>query len=252
MDAGNALPDVKQRLGDAYPPVMPAAMLGRAEKLFEAKRPADAGIELTAAIPQLAGAQRDIARVRLGEADYYSGKSTEAFQYLTTLKVDDPEADAERLSYLVRISRRMSGSADVKPFLSELETHHPASTWRMDTLITVADEARFDNDPATYLPLYRACATTFSTNPKAAWCAWRVAFDSYHQDGADAYDLLVNYIKSFPDSSDTSDAMYFLGRLAEHKNDFASARASYDELVVHFPEQLLRHSRARSLEIVRD
>ena len=250
--AANALPDVKQRLGDAYPPVMPAAMLGRAEKLLEAHRPADAGLELNAAIPQLAGAQRDIARVRLGEAEYYSGKSTEAIQYFKDLKVDDPEADAERLNYLIRISRRMDHNADVKPFLSDLETHHPTSTWRMDALINVADQARSDNDSATYLPLYTACATTFPTNPKAAWCAWRVAFDSYHHDKPDAYDLLVNYIKTFPDSSDTSDALYFLGRLAEHKNDFASARAAYEELVLHFPNSYyatLAQDRLKATEI---
>ncbi len=32
-----------------------------------------------------------------------------------------------------------------------------------------------------------------------------------------------------------NDALYFLGRLAERKNDFASARACYDELMARFP-----------------
>src|SRR5689334_10436238 len=93
-DAANALVDLKQRLGDAYPPIMPSAMLGRAQKLFDARNPAAARIELAAAIPEIGGAQRDLARVRLGEADFLSNTASAAFEYLTALKVDDPEADA--------------------------------------------------------------------------------------------------------------------------------------------------------------
>ena len=234
-DAANALVSLKARLLDAYPPVMPAAMLGRAEKMFQAKRPADAATELAAAIPQLAGAQRDLARVRLGEADFFAGKAQPAFEYLTALKVDDPEADAERLSYLIRSTRKLNRDADVKPFLDQLEQRRPTSSWRLDALLFIADEARTRNDDSTYLPLYRACAASFTSDPKAAWCHWRVAFESYRSDAADSFDLLRAYIERFPASTDVTDALYFLGRLSERKNDFASARACYDELTTRFP-----------------
>jgi soluble lytic murein transglycosylase len=127
-DAANALVDLKQRLGDAYPPPMPTAMLARAQKLFEAKNAAAARIELAAAIPQLAGAQRDLASVRLGEADFFSNNTQAAFAYLSSLKVDDPEADAERLDYLIRCARKADRHADVKPFLAQLERPFRAST----------------------------------------------------------------------------------------------------------------------------
>jgi soluble lytic murein transglycosylase len=234
-DAANALVGLKARLGDGYPPVMSAAMLGRAEKMFQAKRPADATTELAAAIPQLTGAQRDVARVRLGEADFFAGKAQPAFEYLTALKVDDAEADAERLSYLIRCARKLDRDADVKPFLNQLEERHPASGWRLDALIFVADDARTRNDASIYLPLYRACAVSFSSDPKAAWCHWRVAFESYRNDAADSFDLLRGYVERFPASIDVTDALYFLGRLAERKKDFASARACYDELIARFP-----------------
>jgi soluble lytic murein transglycosylase len=234
-DAADALVSLKARLADAYPPVMPAAMLGRAEKMFQAKRPADAATELAAAIPQLGGAQRDLARVRLGEADYFAGKAQPAFEYLTALKVDDAEADAERLSYLIRCARKLTRDADVKPFLDQLEQRHPTSSWRLDALVFIADEARTRNDASTFLPLYRACAASFASDPKAAWCHWRVAFESYHKDAADSFDLLRSYIERFPASTDVTDALYFLGRLSERKNDFASARACYDQLTTRFP-----------------
>lgn len=234
-DAANALVEVKQRLGDAYPPPMPDAMLTRAEKVITAKRPEAARIELTAAIPQLAGTQRDQARVRLGEVDYLSGKTQAALSYLATLKVDESDADAERLCYLIRCARKLDRHAEVKEFLNHLEQQHPTSLWRLDALIFLADEARLENDVSTFLPLYRACAVTFAQDPRAAWCDWRVAYNSYRTDGSDTYDLLRKHIEQYPDSTDVNNALYFLGRFEERKNELPVARACYDELIARFP-----------------
>ncbi len=234
-DAANALVEVKQRLADAYPPPMPDAMLTRAEKLIEARNPEAARIEFAAAIPQLAGTAQDRARVRLGEVDYLSGNTEAAFQYLTALKVEESDADAERLSYLIRCARKLDRHADVKPFLDHLERQHPASLWRLDALIFVADQARVDNDKTTYLPLYRACAATFPNDPRSAWCAWRVAYESYRSDDSDTYDALRKYIQTYPASIDVNDALYFLGRFEERKNQLPEARACYRELIDRFP-----------------
>jgi soluble lytic murein transglycosylase len=234
-DAATALADLKIKLADGYPPITPAAMLGRAEKLLDARRTSDAKTELYAAIPQLTGVQRDQARVRIGEADFRAGKISEAFEYLKTLQVDDSEADAERQAYLVRCARRLDKKSDVKAYLDELARSHPNSEWRLDALINVADQARADNDTATYMPLYRACASGFAKNDRAAWCAWRAAFDSYRTDQAEAGDLLLSFIKRYPAANDASDALYFLGRLAEKKNAPAEARAYYEVLTAHLP-----------------
>ncbi|MCU1293349.1 MAG: Lytic transglycosylase, catalytic [Bryobacterales bacterium] len=233
-DAANALVDVKAKLGEAYPPPLASAMLDRAQKLFDPKNAAAAKIELAAAIPQVGGGSRDLARVRLGVADYLSGHEKDALTYLSALKVDDAESDAERLSYLVHCARKLDRHADVKPFLEDLEKNHASSPWRLDAIISVADQARVDNDPGTFLPLYGACAAAFSKQPKAAWCHWQVAYDSYRKDGADAYDLLRAHIREYADSEDANDALYFLGRLEERKNDLPSARACYELLTTRF------------------
>lgn len=234
-DAANALVDLKQRLGNLYPPVMPTAMLLRAQKLFQANRPDAARIELEAAIPQLGGAQRDLARVRLGEADFFARHTQTAFNYLSALQVSDPEADAERLNFLIRCARRLDSHADVKPYLTLLEQKHPESSWRLESLISVADQGRVDNDPKVFLPLYRSCAATFADDSRAAWCHWRLAFYSYRHNAEDAYDLLRKQVEEYPRSPVSDDALYFLGRLSQRKHDNVSARACYEALVAHFP-----------------
>jgi soluble lytic murein transglycosylase len=234
-DAANALVTLQQRLGEAYPPPMPQAMLGRAEKLINEKKPDAARIEYTAAIPQLAGVGRDKARVRLGEVDYLSGKTQAAFDYLKTLTVDESDVDAERLSYLIRCARKLDKHSDVKEYLNHLEQQHSNSLWRLDALIFVADQARVDNDANTYLPLYRACAVTFPKDPRSAWCHWRIAYESYRTDAADAFDLLRKHIEQYPSSTDVNNALYFLGRLEERKNQLSVARACYNEVISRFP-----------------
>ncbi|MFL6463589.1 MAG: transglycosylase SLT domain-containing protein [Bryobacteraceae bacterium] len=234
-DAANALVDLKAKLGDAFPRITPSVLLKRAQKLFDVKNPAGARIELAAAIPQLAGAEQDLARVRLGVADFLSNQTSAAFTYLSSLKVDDPEADAERLNYLIRCARKSDRHADVKPFLLQLEQQHAISPWRLDALIFVADGARTENNSGEYLPLYQACAGSFPKDHRSAWCHWRLAFESYRKDGTDSYDLLRSHVQQYPASEDINNSLYFLGRLQERKNDNASAKACYEELIARFP-----------------
>ncbi len=234
-EAATTLAQIKPKLGDAYPPPMPPAMLGRAEKLMEYHRAAEARNELLASIPQLGGVQRDLAQVRLGEVDYYLNNFKAAFNYLNNLKVTDADADAERLYYLIRSSRRQDKTSDVKTYLESLEKDHPNSSWRMKALTDVADTARYQGNAALSIELYTTCAAVFGRNPGAATCNWRRAYNAYHVNSSDAPDLLRNYIDQFPDSEDTTDAIYFLGRWYEKKGDLASARAAYDGLVLHFP-----------------
>ncbi len=251
-EAANALVEVKSRLGDAYPPPMADRMLGRADKLIAAKHPEAARIELTAAIPQLGGVQRDVARVRLGVVDYLSGDARAARAYLDSLQLEESEADAERLSYLIRCARKLDRNADVKPYLDHLEQKHPNSPWRLDALILVADQARVDNDLGTYLPLYRACAATFAGDPRAAWCHWRVAYQGYRTDASDTYDSLRKQIEVYPKSPDADNALYFLGRYEERKNQLAIAKACYEQLTVRFPNTyyaMIARERLKNQEI---
>ena len=234
-DAANALVDLKAKLGDALPHPTPKMLLGRAQRLFDGNNPAPARLELAAAIPQLTGTEQDIARVRLGVADFQSNHVSEAFAYLSALKVKDGEADAERLNYLIRCVRKPDRHADVRAYLTQLEQLHPSSHWRLDALVLVADQARTDNDPATFVPLYEACATSFPDDPRAAHCHWRLAFQSYRTDSPEAFDLLRSHVRQYPNSEDINDALYFWGRLQERKNDYAGARACYEELQRRYP-----------------
>jgi soluble lytic murein transglycosylase len=234
-DASQALADLKLKLGDAYPPPSANAMLARAKKLLDAKSYAAARTDLEAALPKLAGAQLDLARVRIGATRLLDKDPKSALEYLKSLHVDDLDADAERLSYIIRSVRKLDRTADVRPYLDQLAEKHPDSAWRLDALVFVANQANVDGDPATYLPLYQACAAGFPDDPRSAWCHWRLAFTAYSQNKVDAFDLLREQVQRYPDSVDANAALYYLGRFSETRGADAEARAYFSELVRLFP-----------------
>jgi soluble lytic murein transglycosylase len=234
-DASQALSDLKNKLGDAYPPPAATAMLARAKRLLDTKSYAAARSELEAALPSLRGAQLDLARVRIGATRLLDKDPKGALDYLKALHVEDPEADAERLSYIIRSARKLDRTADVRPYLDQLAQQHPDSLWRLDALIVIANQANTDNEPGTFLPLYQACAAGFPTDPRSAWCHWRLAFTAYWQNKPDAFDLLREQVQRYPDSEDANAALYYLGRFSESRGDTAAARAYFSEMARLFP-----------------
>jgi soluble lytic murein transglycosylase len=226
---------LRAELGDAYPPAMPAAMLGRALKLLDSGNIVRARKELESIIPQLGGAERDAARVRLGVADFSAKETLRAQKYLESLDVSTPEADAERLSYLVLCARRLKNQDEVHATLDKLGRLYPQSKWRLDALMADANSHLIENALDLYEPIYRACYESFPKDPQAATCHWKVVWSHYLRRQPDAADLMRAHLRMFPASEEAPAALYFLGRLAEASNDAAGARAYYDEIAREYP-----------------
>src|ERR1017187_1843407 len=79
--AAAALLTLKDAMGGDYPPPRPAQLLHRADRLMDAKEYAQARKEYQAAA-QSTGPESDQARVRIGAADYFAGKTATAWAYL--------------------------------------------------------------------------------------------------------------------------------------------------------------------------
>ncbi|HEY4363126.1 MAG TPA: transglycosylase SLT domain-containing protein [Bryobacteraceae bacterium] len=228
---------LRDRLGDTYPPALPHAMLGRALKLLEGKEIVRARKELDALIPQLGGSERDLARVRIGVADYNDKQTAPARQYLSSLENLSPEADAERLYYLLQCARRLKNEEEADATLDKLGRLYPNSPWRLQGLVAVADHYLASNQMETYEPLYRACYESFPKDPAAADCHWKMTWGHYLRRRADAGDLLRAHLRLFPGSESASASLYFLGRLAESATDSTAARTYYNEIVREYPNQ---------------
>jgi soluble lytic murein transglycosylase len=226
---------LRGELGGSYPPAMPDAMLGRAFKLLNAGGSERAKKELESIIPELGGAERDLARVRIGVADYNLKQTLAAQKYFESLELSSPEPDAERLSYLVLCARRLKNHEEVHAGLDKLARLYPQSKWRLDALVADANLHLIENSLDQYEPQYRACYESFPKDPQAAGCHWKVTWGHYLRRRPDAAEMLRAHVRMFPASEDTAAALYFLGRLAEASGDAGAARAYYDEIAREYP-----------------
>jgi soluble lytic murein transglycosylase len=213
----------------------PQARLVRCMNLIGASDYARARTELQALIPQLAGPAQDRARVKYGVAQYLSKAYAPAAQYLRPLQVQSPEADAERLYTLLQCARKLDQPADFSGILTQLARSHPRSLWRLQTLLSAGDYHFFYNNSAAYEPIYRACYNSFPSDPLSADCHWRLAFTEYLHRRAEARALLQSFVQRHPNAEKASSALYFLGRLAEGRSEWASAKAYYSAVTANYP-----------------
>ncbi|MGE5647021.1 MAG: transglycosylase SLT domain-containing protein [Acidobacteriota bacterium] len=232
--AAPALAELKAALGDLYPPPTTQAMFQRAEKLTQAGDYRRARIEYEAMLTIAGGGDREVARVRMGALDFLAYQTESAYKYLSGLNVSSAEADAERLYYIAECSRRQDREDLLMDAVKRLEKY-PQSPWRLKALYSAGNRYLLQNRADLYVPLYRACFDSFTQEPQADYCHWKVAWNSYIQRKPEAAELIREHLLKFPGSERSSAALYFLGRLAEGARAPEMAKAYYNEIVARFP-----------------
>jgi soluble lytic murein transglycosylase len=231
--AGDLLGRLRQKLGSDYPPPLPEAMLARAGKWLESGNHQRARKEYEALASELGGAERELAQVRSGAARFLAGPAEPALRYLSALTPSSPEADAERLYYLVQCARRLERPEVMQDFTEQLRLKHPNSAWCLSALVWAGNYYVLRNEAASYAPLFRACYEGFPSAPGAEYCYWKVAWNAYIERRPEAAGMLREHLQRFPQGEKAPAALYFLGRLTEASGE--EARTYYREIVERFP-----------------
>lgn len=233
--ARQALERLRQALGERYPPPMAEQLIERAEYWMRVRQYRRARAEYEELTRALGGSARELARVRVGAALYRDYETAAAWDYLRSFEAADPEADAERLYYLVECARRLKRDADMHALLDRLARLYPRSSWRLRALISAGNRYLLENQTEQYTPLFRACAEDFSQDPESRYCHWKVTWLLYQTRQAGAAEALREHLERYPFSEQAAAALYFLGRLAEAGGRSAQARAWYEAITDRFP-----------------
>ena len=234
-DAASGMARMRMAMGDSYPPVMPAASFGRAQKLLDSGSARLARAEFEALVPKLGGADRDTASVRVGAAMVQSGEYAAALRYLKGLNAPAGEIDAERYSWIIAAARRADDPGDIAAALSELSKRYPGSNWRLEGLVTAGFYYFLKGHMERYAPIYQQCADSFAGDPQAATCHWRYTMATYIRGKAEGPELLREHVEKYSGDENVASALYFLGRVAETKHDFGGARTYYEEVSAAYP-----------------
>lgn len=224
------------RASPAYPKESSDLLLTRERKLMDAREYARAASEIQASLPRMSHDGQDTARVMLGGIRYQR-RDAGACDYLRSLHVTAPEADAERLYYVVMSALRTSRQADAQEALTSLERWHEKSNWRLQALLAMANRYAMDHQPAAAQPLYHACFDFFPDDAQAPGCHWKYVFQYYLDSRGAVRDALLDHLRRYPNSEKAPAALYYLGRIAQNSSDFAAARAWYEEIETLYPNQ---------------
>ncbi|MGA2184201.1 MAG: transglycosylase SLT domain-containing protein [Bryobacteraceae bacterium] len=227
---------VRLRGSPAYPKESSELLLARGRKLMDGREYARAASALQASLPRMTHDDQESARVMLGGIRYLR-RDASACDYLRSLQLTAPEADAERLYYVVVSAFRAGRQAEAQDALARLERWHGKSNWRLQALLAAASRYAMDRQPAASQPIYRACFESFPEDAQAPGCHWKYVWQNYLDSRSAARDALLDHLRRYPNSEKAPAALYFLGRIAQNGRDFASARVYYEEIDTLYPNQ---------------
>ena len=246
--AFEALETLRARLGAKYPEASPALRLLRADRLAAAQKYAQARGEYRLLWLRLKGLPGEQAAVRVGVCDYRLKADTRAYKFLKGLAVKQPEAQAERLHFLATLCRRLKRLDESATLIDELAEKHPQSRWREEALYNAASFYWVENDPAHYIPYFQKLLEAFPKSRYGASAHWKIAWHAYVEKSPEAAALIEEHVRRFPNSALFTDAIYWLGRLAEARSAWADAYAIYTRLIADYPQyyhSLLAEDRMR-------
>jgi soluble lytic murein transglycosylase len=204
-----------------------------AAALFNGRLWSEARTEYAQLLPQLSDGDKERAELRVLECGFQLGGGVSA---ITALQINDPDVDAERFSTLAQYYRNVSPDSQMPQAVETAAQRAPQSRWAEQSLFLAGNYywVQLDRDRAS--GYYKRVADNFSTSPDAVPSQWRVAWTAVLKRSPDAPALLIEYLRRFPGSQFTPDALYWSGRLAEEANNPALARAYYGKLQTRYPQ----------------
>jgi soluble lytic murein transglycosylase len=215
--------------------------------LLNARLWGEARTEYAELLPQLSGADKERAELRILECGVSLGAG---ISVIAALQITDSDVDAERFLALAQYYRSASPDLQMPQAVESAAVRAPQSRWAEQALFLAGNYywVQLDRDRAS--GYYKRVADGFGMSPDAIPSQWRVAWTAVLKRSPEATSLLTDHLRHFPGSQFTPDALYWLGRLAEETNNVPLARAYYEKLQARYPQnyfESLAHERNSAL-----
>ncbi len=244
-EAGEKLNFLRSSLGQQIPGIPIEQQIGHAAVLFGNKEWSDTRNEYAQLLPQLSGADRERAELRILECGVALCANPSEMQ---ALKVTDPDVDAERLLSLAQWYRTQQLEPDMAAAVEAAVVRAPSSRWAEEALFLAGNYYWVQLARERAVVFYKRLVENFPTSPDAAPSQWRMAWVEVLKRQPDAPELLAQHLRQFPGSQFTPDALYWLGRLAEEAGNPALSRSYYSKLVERYAQNYFQNLAAARLQ----
>jgi len=206
----------------------------RAQRLFEARRWAQARAGFEAIAKSVDGDTQDLVALRIAECDYYLDRHRAARDGLKPLLKDD-ELEAEaRYFYLSAVGELGDRSTFVSE-ARELVKDFPTSEWAAEALNALAlHYVVIDEDDEADV-VFRELAQKFPKHRHAERAAWKAGWAAYRSGRFDeAITFFETAAAAFPRADYRPSWLYWAGRSRDQLNDTATANERYRLVVADY------------------
>jgi len=241
--AAARIPALRTALGEQFPGVPLGTQIARAETFNEAGRWSDLRAAYRELLPQLSGAARERARLRMARANAALGAG---LAELSALDLNDPDLDSERLYLLSQEYRSASLENSMLEAIELAAERYPQSLSTANALFAAGNYFWVKLDRGRASEYYRRVVSAAPASPNASLAQWRVLWTAY-MAREDVRERFEQFLRHYPNSSHVPDALYWLGRAHERAGNVPHARSFYLTAAQRFPQTYFGGSAADRL-----
>ncbi len=214
------------------PPIAPGSArykleLGRAERLFGAKRYKDARPIFESLRGDTSGDDRELVDLRLAECDYFL-KHARAARDAVKPYIEKASRQGEALYFYAIATRDLGDQAEYLLIVRRLVSEFSGQSWAEEALNNLATHYILQNDDEQADATFREMFQKYPTGHYAERAAWKVGWWAYRSDKfADTIATFESASANFPRSDYRPAWLYWSGRAHEALKDAGAADARY-------------------------
>jgi soluble lytic murein transglycosylase len=243
-EAGEKLSFLRSSHGDKLAAIPIEQQLEHANAIFAAHQWSDARGEYARLLPQVTGADRERAQVRIMECGVAQGASISG---ISTLTIANPDVDAERYYAIANYYRDRPSESQMIAAVESAVARAPDSRWSESALFLAGNYYWVQLDRERAASYYKRLFDNFPAAADALPAQWRLTWAAVLKRQPNASADLAEHLRRFPGSQFSPDAVYWLGRLSEEAGNAALARTYYAKLIERFPQNYFATTAAKRL-----
>jgi soluble lytic murein transglycosylase len=212
---------------DRIPPDRFKRDLQRAEKLFDARRWAQARAAFEPLLKVARDDDAERVQLRMAEADYYLDRFRAARDRLVPLLDDSPD-EAEVRFFHLSATRGLGDHATYVRLATRLVEDHANSRWAEETLNNLASHYIIVDDDAEADRVFRQLVRSFPKSRYGDRAAWRIGWRAYRAGNfREAAETFEQAAAAFPRADYRPAWLYWSGRAHAHLNEPEIAASRY-------------------------
>ncbi|HLM25234.1 MAG TPA: transglycosylase SLT domain-containing protein, partial [Pyrinomonadaceae bacterium] len=225
------------RLGSTLSPATVEEAITRADRLYTAKKFADALTAYSDAFAKFPPAATTENQLRRGIAAYNARKTTDAVAALSAIPTSAGETRAEALFYLAQTYARARQWEQARATAEELRRAFPTSNFTPKTFVAlgqIAQDAKNQGEASYFM---RAAVNGFSSSIEVAQAQFDLAWEAHDaKNYSESSRMLTEHLAFYADKNtdNRGRAGYWAARDSERAGKLAEARALYEAMQARY------------------